>query len=75
MACATEFFATLFAFGAGKVKPYLYIFFCILLFPWKYLDVFFVQRRAFQTLAPTLLLTLRKPDRPDTERSPSPRIF
>jgi SAM-dependent methyltransferase len=57
-----ELLSILFSFGSEKLKPYVYLLLCGLLFPLKYLDVFFVGRKSFLTLAPTIVLVLRKPD-------------
>lgn len=56
-----EFLAILFSFGSARAKALLYFGFCGLLFPLKYLDAPFVNRRAFLTLAPGILTIVRKP--------------
>lgn len=57
-----EFFAILLSFGKGRVKEALYLGLAAALFWVKYLDVFFVRREAFLSLAPTLCVAARKPD-------------
>jgi hypothetical protein len=62
LVCGIEFFSTLFSFGREKAKAYAYLLLCVLLFPLKYLDVLFVGRRMFLSLAPTILTVVRKQD-------------
>jgi len=58
--CFIEFMSIIFSFGHQKLKAYIYLFGCALLFPFKYLDVFFINRKSFLTLAPSILVTARK---------------
>lgn len=55
-----EFFSILMSFGNNQIKALLYFAFCVLLFPIKYLDVFFVNRNRFMNLAPTILTVVKK---------------
>jgi SAM-dependent methyltransferase len=56
-----ELLSVLFSFGLPRLKALSYLLFCGLLFPLKYLDVVFVNRRCFLTMAPTIVSVLRKP--------------
>lgn len=62
-----EFLAILASFGNGRIKEAAYLLFAAVLFPIKYLDWFFVDRRAFLSLAPTLCVVVRKPCRDGVE--------
>ncbi len=62
----TEFLATLFSFGVEGLKSWIYLLLCGLVFPLKYLDVFFVGRRSFLTLAPSIYTAFRKPEAPSS---------
>jgi SAM-dependent methyltransferase len=55
-----EFLASLGSVGRERVKPYLYLALCAVLFPLKYLDAPFVERKAFLGLAPTIFTVVRK---------------
>lgn len=57
-----ECLAILCSLGRERIKAYLYLFFCAVLFPLKYLDAPFVNRQSFLTLAPTIFLVARKRD-------------
>lgn len=57
-----EFLSILVSFGNGKAREAAYLALSALLFPVKYLDVFFVKRKAFLSMAPTLCFVVRKPD-------------
>jgi ubiquinone/menaquinone biosynthesis C-methylase UbiE len=63
-----EFLAILFSFGRSDIKSILYLAFCALLFPVKYLDAPFVHRRAFLTVAPNILTVVRKMNRTEALR-------
>src|SRR5579875_523654 len=60
-ACLTEFLAILLSFGRPRLKSIAYLAACLLLFPLKFLDAPFVGRRAFLSLAPTILTVVQKP--------------
>ncbi|MDA8086087.1 MAG: methyltransferase domain-containing protein [Nitrospiraceae bacterium] len=55
-----EFFSIIFSFGNGRTKNLVYLLFCFLLFPVKYLDFPFVNRQAFLPLAPTIFAVMKK---------------
>lgn len=55
-----ECMAIMLSLGYEKIKAYLYLLFCALLFPLKYLDAPFINRESFLTLAPTIFLVVRK---------------
>lgn len=55
-----EVLSIVFSLGHGKIRAYLYLFFCLLLFPLKFLDFPFVNRKSFFALAPTLFIVVRK---------------
>ena len=57
-----EFFSILFSLGSEKAKDYIYLILCAALFPIKYLDFFFVNRKRFIGLAPSILSVVRKND-------------
>jgi SAM-dependent methyltransferase len=59
---AIEFFSIVLSLGSERVKPYVYLGLCGLLFPLKYLDAPFIGRRAFLPLAPTIVTVVRKPE-------------
>jgi SAM-dependent methyltransferase len=52
------------SFGNTRARSVLYLLFCGLLFPLKYLDVLFVNRKAFLSMAPSILSLVRKDHRP-----------
>jgi SAM-dependent methyltransferase len=58
--CLIEFLSIVVSFGNNKIKGYFYLFFCGILFPFKYLDFLFVNRKSFLTLAPSILAVVRK---------------
>lgn len=60
LAMAVEFLSTIFSLGNEKLKAYLYLFFCGVLFPVKYLDVFFIKHRSFWPLAPLFFMVFKK---------------
>ena len=59
--CSIEFFSSLLGGGHPRLKAWLYLIFCLVLFPVKYLDFPFVGRKRFAGLAPSLLTVVRKP--------------
>jgi SAM-dependent methyltransferase len=59
--CFNEFIASLVSMGNLRVKAPIYLITCMLTFPIKYLDAFFVGRKSFIGLAPTILTVVRKP--------------
>ena len=61
LTCFVEFLSIVFSLGFPRLRAILFLFFCTLLFPIKYLDFFFVGRNSFISLAPTILTVLRKP--------------
>jgi SAM-dependent methyltransferase len=59
--CFNEFVASLISLGNSRVKAPIYLLTCMLTFPIKFLDIFFVGRKSFIGLAPTIVTTVRKP--------------
>jgi SAM-dependent methyltransferase len=59
--CFLEFVSALLSFGNERVKAAVYLLFCLMVFPIKFLDAPFVGRKAFLGLAPTMLTVVRKP--------------
>jgi len=57
---ATEVIATVFTFGFNPLRNLVYLFLCLLIFPLKFLDVFFVGRKQFEGLAPTFFIQCQK---------------
>ena len=55
-----EFLSILFSFGQEKIKSGLTLVFCLFLFPLKFLDFPFVDRKCFFPLAPTLFIVVKK---------------
>ena len=55
-----EFFSIVLSLGSGKLKRYLYLLLCLLLFPFKYLDSLFIGHKNFIGLAPTFMTAVRK---------------
>lgn len=55
-----EFLSILFSFGQEKIKSGLTLVFCLFLFPLKFLDFPFVNRKSFFPLAPTLFIVVKK---------------
>ncbi|HEV2099941.1 MAG TPA: methyltransferase domain-containing protein [Stellaceae bacterium] len=58
-----EVLSIIFSFGAKKLKAILYLLFCLVLFPIKFLDFPFLWFRSFVTVAPTILTVLKKPEK------------
>ncbi len=56
----TELGSTLLSLGNQKVKPYIYLFLCLLLFPLKFLDMPFIGRKGMLSLAPTIVSVVQK---------------
>ena len=56
-----EFLSTLASAGNERVKSYVYLALCLVLWPIKFLDAPFVGRRSFLAMAPTILTAVRKP--------------
>lgn len=56
-----EFASSLLAGPRPRLKAWLYLALCGVLFPLKYLDFPFVGRKRFASLAPTLVTVVRKP--------------
>ena len=65
LVCFIEFLSTVFSFGWAPLKAVEYLVLCGILFPLKFLDVFFVGRRAFLGLAPSIFTVARKPSDPE----------
>lgn len=61
-AILAEFLSILLSLGNARARAFIYLMSCLVLFPIKYLDVFFVRRKTFRALAPLLLTALRKRD-------------
>jgi SAM-dependent methyltransferase len=62
--CIIEFLSILLSFGNSKVKGYVYLLLCVALFPLKYLDIIFVNRKSFLPMAPSILSVVRKHEHP-----------
>lgn len=58
--CLIEFISILLSFGSDRIKAFMYLLLCILLFPIKFLDIFFVNRKSFLSLAPTIFIVVQK---------------
>jgi len=58
--CIIEFLSILISLGHEKVKTYVYLCLCAILFPFKYMDAPFVNRKSFLTLAPSIFTVARK---------------
>lgn len=59
-----EIFSSLFSFGNDRAKSLLYLCFCIMLFPIKYLDFIFVRRKSLIGIAPSIFTVVRKEELP-----------
>jgi SAM-dependent methyltransferase len=66
-----EFLSIVASFGNEKLQGYAYLFFCLFLFPFKYLDFFFVNRASFLAMAPTIFIAIRKPTAPVAVAAPA----
>lgn len=60
LVCIIEFLSALFSFGQEKIKGYIYLALCGILFPIKFLDFPFVNKKKFIAMAPTIFSILRK---------------
>jgi hypothetical protein len=58
--CLIEFLSIVLSLGNPKIKGYIYLLLCAGLFPLKYLDVLFVNRKSFFAMAPSILAVVRK---------------
>jgi len=58
--CLIEFLSALLSGKSGRLKAYIYLFLCGVLFPLKYLDVLFIDRPKFLSIAPSILSVVRK---------------
>lgn len=56
-----EFVSSLLSAGSERLKSYLYLLLCLMLWPLKFLDVLFVGRRSFLGMAPTIWTVAKKP--------------
>lgn len=56
-----EFLSSLFSAGNERLKSYVYLLLCLLLWPLKFFDVLFTGRRSFLGMAPTIWTVVRKP--------------
>jgi SAM-dependent methyltransferase len=63
--CLNEFVASLLSLGNSRIKAPIYLLTCMLTFPIKFLDIFFVGRQSFIGLAPTIVTAVRKPSMVD----------
>jgi hypothetical protein len=66
-----EFLSVIGSFGHPRIKAFLYLGLCLILFPIKVLDAPFVNRSAYIGMAPTILTAARKPS--SSESQPPPR--
>jgi SAM-dependent methyltransferase len=55
-----EFLSIMFSLGQAQVKAFIYLLLCSLLFPLKYLDALFVNRKSFLSMAPSIFTVVRK---------------
>lgn len=55
-----EFFSILLSLGHERLRGYIYLALCTILFPFKFLDYPFVNGKKFLSLAPTILTIFRK---------------
>jgi SAM-dependent methyltransferase len=55
-----EIFSRIFSFGFKSAYAVLYLLFCLILFPIKFLDFFCVRKKMFMSIAPMFLLTVEK---------------
>jgi len=56
-----EFGSSLLSAGNERLKSYIYLLLCLLLWPFKFIDVLFAGRRSFLGMAPTIWTVMRKP--------------
>jgi SAM-dependent methyltransferase len=55
-----ELLSIMLSLGQAQVKAFIYLLLCGILFPLKYLDALFVNRKSFLTLAPSIFTVVRK---------------
>lgn len=55
-----EIFSSVLSFGSDRAKSLLYLCFCIMLFPIKFLDFIFVRRSSLIGIAPSIFTVVRK---------------
>lgn len=55
-----EFLSALAGGNRGRLRAYVYLALCVLVFPFKYLDVMFVGRARFFSLAPSFVTVVEK---------------
>ena len=55
-----EFLSIIFSFGNYRLKAIANLCFCALFFPIKFLDVLFVNKKSFLTMAPSILTIVKK---------------
>lgn len=60
LVCIIEFLSTIFSFGLQSLKAHLYLILCAVLFPFKFIDVFFVGGKRFMNMAPSLFFVVKK---------------
>ena len=59
--CFVEFMSSVLSFGSSTLKAFEYLILCGVVFPLKFLDIFFVERRSFLGIAPSIFTVARKP--------------
>ena len=55
-----ELLSTLFCFNNEKLRSFVYLFFCLLFFPFKYLDFFFIKKDKYLSCAQILAFVIKK---------------
>ena len=55
-----EFLSVVFCFKSNKLRSYLYLIFCGIFFPFKYLDYFFINSKDYFSLAASFLMVVQK---------------
>lgn len=60
MQSSIECVSSIFSFGSGRIKTFLYLGLCLLLFPIKFLDAPFVRRVRLLGIAPSIFTIIRK---------------
>ncbi len=56
-----EMLSVLLGLGSERLRAVVYLAACLVLFPFKLLDILFINRPGFMGMAPTLLAVVRKP--------------
>lgn len=56
-----EFVSSLLSAGNERLRSYVYLLLCLVLWPFKFLDVLFAGRRSFLGMAPTIWTVVKKP--------------